>query len=132
MRRAVDNCAHDGRTVRVCGRGAGGRPVTMADFDLKKLEKELETAVEVEDLRQRVDDCKKHAIHNTGSYEEFRQVCAVERNSPWLCACVYGCCVCVCVCMCVRVCLCLSVSVSVCVCVCVCVCDACVYRVHQA
>ena len=46
----------------------------MADFDLKKLERELETAVEVEEKRQRVDDCKKQAIHSTASYEEFRQV----------------------------------------------------------
>ena len=46
----------------------------MGDFDLKKLEKELESAVEVEAKRQRIDDVKKHAIHSTASYEEFRQV----------------------------------------------------------
>ena len=59
-------CSAACRAACVCGR--------MGDFDLKKLEKELESAVEVEAKRQRIDDVKKHAIHSTASYEEFRQV----------------------------------------------------------
>jgi len=49
-------------------------PTMARDFDLKTLEKELATAVQVEEKRVLVDEVKKKAVHSTGSYEEFRQV----------------------------------------------------------
>ena len=52
----------------------------MAQFcsslDMRKLERELASAVETEDRRQRVDDMKKRAIVAARDYDEFRHLVA--------------------------------------------------------
>ena len=49
---------------------------TFSSLDMRKLERELATAVETEDRRQRIDDMKKRAIVAARDYDEFRHLVA--------------------------------------------------------